>query len=73
MACDPVTSSWQTDGEKMETVMDLFSWAPKSLRTVTAALKLKHLLLRKKAMENLESVLKSRDITSPTKVCIVKE
>ena len=40
MACDPMTS-WQIDGETMETVRDLFSWAPKSLQMVTAAMKLK--------------------------------
>ena len=46
--------------------------APKSLWIVTAATKLKLLLLGRKAMTNLDSVLKSRDITLPTKVCIVK-
>ena len=40
MAFDPITS-WQIDGEKVETVTDLFSWAPKSLWMVTAAMKLK--------------------------------
>ena len=40
MASSPITS-WQMDGETMETVTDLFSWAPKSLQTVTAAMKLK--------------------------------
>ena len=40
MASGPITS-WQIDGETMETVKDLFSWAPKSLPTVTAAIKLK--------------------------------
>ena len=40
MASGPITS-WQTDGETMETVTDLFSWAPKSLQMVTAAIKLK--------------------------------
>ena len=39
---------------------------------VTAALKLRHLLLGRKAMTNLDSILKSRDITLPTKVCLVK-
>ena len=39
---------------------------------VTAAMKLKHLLLERKAMTNIDSILKSRDITLPTKVCIVK-
>ena len=51
----------------------LFSWAPKSLQMVTAAMKLKRrLLLEKKAMTILDSVLKSRDITLLTKVHIVK-
>ena len=40
IASSPITS-WQTDGEKVETVSDFISWAPKSLRTVTAATKLK--------------------------------
>ena len=40
MASGPITS-WQIDGKKMETVTDLFSWAPKSLHLVTAAVKLK--------------------------------
>ena len=40
MASSPITS-WQRDEEKMETATDLFSWAPKSLQTVTAAMKLK--------------------------------
>ena len=40
MASGPITS-WQIDGETMETVTDLFSWAPKSLRMVTAAMELK--------------------------------
>ena len=51
----------------------LFFWAPKSLQMVTAARKIKrHLLLGIKAMTNLDSILKSRDITLPTKVYIVK-
>ena len=50
----------------------LFSWAPKSLQMVTAAMKLRHLLLGRKAMTNLDSLLKSRDITLPTKVHLVK-
>ena len=49
-----------------------FSWAPESLQTVTAATKLKHLLLGRIAMTNLDSVLKSGDITLPSKVCRVK-
>ena len=51
--------------------MTLFFWAPKSLQLVTAAMKLK-LLLGRKVMTNLDSILKSRDITLPTKVCLVK-
>ena len=51
----------------------LLSWAPKSLQMVTAAMKLKkHLLLGRKAMTNLDNILKSRDITLPTKVHLVK-
>ena len=72
-ASGPITS-WQIDGETMETVRDfiLFSWAPKSLQMVTAAMKLKRLLLGRKAMTNLDNILKSRDITLPTKIYLVK-
>ena len=50
-----------------------FIWgAPKSLQMVTAAMKLKCLLLGRTAVTNLDSILKSRDITLPTKVCLVK-
>ena len=59
MAHGPITS-WQIDGETMETVKNLFSWAPKSLQMVTAAMKLRCLLLGRKAMTNLDSILKSR-------------
>ena len=52
MASGPITS-WQIDGEKVETVTDFFSWFPKSLQMVTAAIKLRHLLLGRKAMTNL--------------------
>ena len=48
------------------------SWAPKSLQMVTAAMELRHLILGRKAMTDLDSVLKSRDISLPTKVHIVK-
>ena len=67
-------TSWQIDGQKMETVtwQTLFSWAPVSLWLVTAAMKIKDLFLGRKAMTNLDSVLKNRDITLPTKVCRVK-
>ena len=50
----------------------LFSWAPKSLQMVTAAMKLRCLLLGRKAMTNLDGTLKSRDITLPTKVRLDK-
>ena len=50
----------------------IFEGAPKSLQMVTAAMKLKDLLLGRKFMTNLDSILKSRDITLPTTVCLVK-
>ena len=56
----------------METVRDLFSWAPKSLQKVAAAMKLKHLLLGRKAMTNLDSIFKIRDSTLPAKVLLLK-
>ena len=60
--------SWQIDGETMETVRDFILGAPKSLQMVTAAMKLKDAYsLEEKAMTNLDSILKSRDITLPTK------
>ena len=49
-----------------------FFWAPKSLQMVIAAMKLRHLLLGRKVMTNLDSISKSRDITLPTKVHLVK-
>ena len=72
MASVPITS-WQIDGETMETVTDLIFCAPKSLQVVTAAMKIKScLLLGRKAATNLDSVLKSRDITLLTKIHIIK-
>ena len=72
MANSPITS-WQIEWEKVETVTDFIFLAPKSLRMVTAAMKLRrHLLLGRKAMTNLDSVLKSREITLMIKVHIVK-
>ena len=59
-------------GKQWKQWQTLFSWAPKSLQMVTAAMKLRHLLLGRKAMINLDSILKSRDITLLTKVCLVK-
>ena len=59
-------------GNKWKQWQILFSWAPKSLWTVTTSMKLRHLSLRRKAMTNLDSILKSRDVTLPTKVHLVK-
>ena len=60
-------------GKKWKQWQTLYSWAPKSLQTATAAMKLKRcLLLGCKSMTNVDSILKSRDITLPAKVCIVK-
>ena len=59
-------------GKQWKQCQTLFWGAPKSLQMVTEAMKLKHLLLGRKAMTNLDSILKSRDITLPTKVCRVK-
>ena len=58
--------------KKVETVQTLFSWIPKSLQMVTAVMKLRCLLLGRKVMTNLDSVLKHRDIILLTEVCIVK-
>ena len=61
---------WGKQWKQWET---LFSWAPESLQMVTAAMKLKDTCsLGKKAMTNLDSILKSRDIALPTKVHLVK-
>ena len=60
------------DGETMERVRDFIFGAPKSLQMVTVAMKLRHLLLGRKAMINLDSILKSRDITLSTKIHLVK-
>ena len=59
---------WGNNGKRHT----LFSWAPKSLQMVTAAMKLRHLLLGRKAMPNLDSILKSKDITLPPKSRLVK-
>ena len=59
-------------GKQCKPCQTLFFGAPKSLQMVTAAMKLRHLLLGRKVMTNLDSILKSRDITLPTEVCLVK-
>ena len=62
MASGPITS-WQIDGETMETATDfILGGALKLLQMVTATMKLRRLLLGRKAMTNLDSILKSRDI-----------
>ena len=72
MASGPITS-WQIDGETLETVRDFIFLGSKITADGDCSHGIKrHLLLRRKAMTNLDSVLKSRDITSPTKVCLVK-
>ena len=58
MASGPITS-WQIDGETVETVADFIWGAPKSLQMVTAAMKLKDAFFGRKAMTNLDSVLKT--------------
>ena len=59
-------------GKQWKQCQTLFFWAPKSLQMVIAAMKLKCLLLGRKVMTNLDSILKSKDITLPTKVRLVK-
>ena len=59
-------------GNNVETVTDYLFWARKSLQMVTAAMKLRLLFLGRKAMTNLDSILKSRDITFLTKVHLAK-
>ena len=71
MASGPITL-WEIDGETVETVADFIFWAPKSLQMVIAAMKLRHLLLGREVMTNLDSILKSRDTTLPTKAHLVK-
>ena len=72
MASGPITS-WQIDGETMETVADYIFWGSKITADGDCSHEIKrHLLLGRKAMTNLDSILKSRGITGPTKVCLVK-
>ena len=72
MASGPITS-WQIDGETMETVTDLIFLGSKITADGDFSHEIKrHLLLGRKAMTKLDSILKSRDITLPTKVCLVK-
>ena len=71
-ASGPITS-WQTEGEKVEGVTDFVFLGSKITDNSDCSHEIKrHLLLRRKTMTNLDSVLKSRDITLPTKVHLVK-
>ena len=72
MASNSITS-WQIDGETMETVGELFSWVPESLQMGDCNNEIKRrLLLGRKAVTNPDSILESRDVTLPTKVHLVK-
>ena len=72
MASGPITS-WQIDWKTRETVRDFILGGSKITADGDFSYEIKrHLLLRRKAMTNLDSILKSRDITLPTKVCLVK-
>ena len=72
MPSGPITS-WQIDGKTMETVRDFIFLGSKITADGDCSHKIKrHLLLERKAMTNLDSILKSRDITLPTKVHLVK-
>ena len=72
MASSPITS-WQIDGEAMETVTDIIFLGFKITTDGDLSHEIKRrLLLGRKGMTNINSILKSRDITLPTKVCLVK-
>ena len=71
MASGPITS-WQIDGEAMETVRDYIFWAPDVADGDCSHEIKRHLPLGRKVMTKLDSILKSRDITLPTKICLVK-
>ena len=72
MASGPITP-WQIDGETMETVTDFIFLDSKITADGDCSHEIKRcLLLGRKAMTNLDSILKSRDITLPTKVCLVQ-
>ena len=72
MASGPITS-WQIDGETMETVRDFIWGGSKIIAHGDCSHEMKRcLLLGRKAMTNLDSILKSRDISLPRKICLVK-
>ena len=73
MASGPIIS-WKIDGETVERVADFIFWGSKITADGDCSHEIKrHLLLRKKAIINLDSILKSRDITLPTKLLLVKD
>ena len=72
MASSPITT-WQIDGEAMETMRDFILGGSKITASGDCSHEIKRcLLLGRKVMTNLDSILKTRDITLPTKVCLVK-
>ena len=71
MPSDPITS-WQIDGETVETVTDFTFLGSKITADGDCSHGIKSLLLGRKVMTNLDSIFKSRDITLPTKVCLAK-
>ena len=72
MASDPITS-WEIDGETVETVSDIIFWGSKITADGDCGHEIKRcLFLGRKVMTNLDSIFKSRDITLPTKVRLVK-
>ena len=65
--------SWEIDGETAETASDFIFWGSKITADGDCSHEIKrHLLLERKVMTNLDSILKSRDITLPTNICLVK-
>ena len=71
MASGPITS-WEIDGETVETVSDFIFLGSRITADGDCSHEIIRLLLGRKVMTNLDSILKSRDITLPTKVCLVK-
>ena len=72
MASGPITS-WQIDGETVEPVADFIFWGSKVTADGDCSHEIKrNLLLARKVMTNLDSILKSKDITLPTNVCVIK-
>ena len=71
MASGPITS-WEIDGETMETVSDFILGGSKSLQMVIAAMKLKDAYSLEESLTNLDRIFESRDITLPTKIHLAK-